>query len=129
MPVRSLTSSVLRWPDREAVEAAVGDWAAGVVEARQHVLAVGYFGSYVRGDWGVGSDVDLVMLVNQSDLPFEVRAAAFDTTVLPVPAELVVYTVEEWDRLQVVPGFARTLAKEAVWLVERGEVVGGGGPR
>lgn len=125
MPVRSLTSSVLRWPDRQAVEAAARSWAAGVVEAGHQVLAVGYFGSYARGDWGVGSDVDLVMLVEQSDLPFEIRAAAYDTTVLPVPAELVVYTVEEWDRLQVTPGFARTVAREAIWLVDRREAAGG----
>ncbi len=118
MPVRSLTSSVLRWPDGRIVEAAVRDWAAGVSEAHPDVLAIGYFGSYARGDWGVGSDVDLIMLVEQSGLPFEVRAVAFDTTRLPVPAELVVYTVDEWDRLQLTPGFARTVGREAVWLVD-----------
>ncbi len=80
MPVRSLTSSVLRWPDRQAVDAAVRTWAAGVVQTRDQVLAVGYFGSYARADWGVGSDVDLVVRVERSDLRFEHRAAAFDTT-------------------------------------------------
>ncbi len=121
MPVRSLTSSVLRWPDRQTVDAAVRTSAARVAEARAQVVAVGYFGSYARGDRGVGSDVDLVVLVEQSELPFKARAAACDTTTLPVPAELVVYTVEEWDRLQLNPGFVRTVGRESVWLIDRAE--------
>lgn len=124
MPVRSLSSSVLRWPERPAVEEAVHSWAAGLAEARDEVLAVGYFGSYARGDWGVGSDVDLVVLVDHSDVPFERRGASFDTTILPVPAELVIYTLEEWDRLQAAEGFGRTIAREAVWVLDRRESIG-----
>ena len=58
MPVRSLTSSVLRWPDSQTVDQAVRRWAEKVVRQRQHVVRIGYFGSYARGDWGVGSDTE-----------------------------------------------------------------------
>jgi predicted nucleotidyltransferase len=34
------------------------------------VVRVGYFGSYARGDWGVGSDLDLIIIVDRSDEPF-----------------------------------------------------------
>jgi len=120
MPVRSLRSSVLRWPDRQAVEQAVRRWAAALAAspAGQDVLQVGYAGSYARGDWGVGSDVDLVVLVAQAAQPFERRAAAWDTTALPVPADLLVYTPEEWSALTRTP-FGRRLAQEVVWVYTR----------
>jgi hypothetical protein len=41
-------------------------------------------------------------------------------TGLPVPADLLVYTREEWERLQAEGGrFARTVAREAMWLFPR----------
>jgi predicted nucleotidyltransferase len=99
------------------VEAATR-WAATAAR-RPDVLKVGYFGSYARGDWGVGSDLDLVMIVRDSAsaLPFDRRSAEWDTTALPVPSELLVYTVTEWDDLIRRGGrFASTLGSETVWL-------------
>lgn len=116
MPVRSLNSSVLKWPDAGVVDAAVRAWAATVAATHPDVARIGYFGSYARGDWGVGSDVDLVILVVDDDRPFERRATRFDSTGLPVPAETVVYTVEEWDEAKRHPGFVRTVADEIVWV-------------
>ena len=119
MPVRSLGSSVLRWPDRAEVDAGVRSWASVVAEKDDRVRRIGYFGSYARGDWGVGSDVDLVVVVEQSEQPFERRALEFDATGLPVPADLLVYTVAEWDSLLQDGGRRRTVADEVVWVFER----------
>jgi hypothetical protein len=114
MPVRSLRSSVLRWPDAATVEVAVRAWAERVARERADVVAVGWFGSYPRGDWGVGSDVDLVVVVAQADEGFERRGARFDATGLPVPADVVVYTRAEWARRAAEGGaFTRGVA----WLV------------
>jgi uncharacterized protein len=79
-------------------------------------MRIGYFGSYARGDWGVGSDVDLVIVVEDCDRPFEQRATAWDTTQLPVPADLLVYTQGEWAVLSARPGFGRAVEDEAVWV-------------
>ena len=73
------------------------------------MTAVGYFGSYARGDWGVGSDLDLVVIVDDSPEPFERRAARWDATGLPVPADVLVYTRAEWERLSARP-------REVVWV-------------
>jgi predicted nucleotidyltransferase len=119
MPVRSLRSSVLKWPDRQAVERAVTAWASR--ERRRHpgLIRLGCFGSYARGDAGVGSDLDLVAVVESAEEPFERRALAWDLSQLPVPAEILIYTRDEWQRLQREGGrFARTLQREARWLVE-----------
>ena len=57
MPVRSLSSSVLKWPNKKSVDFAVRSWAEKISEERNDVQKIGYFGSYARGDWGVGSDL------------------------------------------------------------------------
>lgn len=122
MPVRSLSSSVLKWPDRQTVEAALRSWAGRVAQGRADVLRIGYFGSYARGDWGVGSDLDILIVVQAAQAPFEARSTEFDATELPVPADVLVYTREEWEGLDPESRFGRTLHTQAVWLFRRGEV-------
>jgi predicted nucleotidyltransferase len=80
-------------------------------------VRLGYFGSYARGDWGVGSDLDLIAIVRDTDTPFERRALTWDLNALPIPAELVVYTQKEWEKLMREHSrFADTLSREAVWV-------------
>jgi predicted nucleotidyltransferase len=120
MPVRSLTSSVLRWPDLMQVDDALRAWVPRAVESHPELLRLGVFGSYARGDAGVGSDLDLVAVIETSDQPFERRGVDWDLLDLPVPAEVVIYTREEWQRLMAEGGrFAKTLEREARWLFER----------
>ena len=45
MPVKSSTSSLIKWPDRPTVDRAVRDWARQTAERRTEVLRIGYFGS------------------------------------------------------------------------------------
>ena len=117
MPVRSLSSSVLVWPNRVQVDDAVRRWAADTSRARPDVQRIGYFGSYARGDWGVGSDLDLVAILASSGEPFERRALTWDLTRLPVPAEILIYTEPEWRALETEGGrFIRTLDREVVWV-------------
>ena len=117
MPVRSLSSPVLRWPDAKTVDQAVRRWAEVVAGGRTDVLGIGYFGSYARGDWGVGSDVDLVIVLRESTEPFERRAVPFDATVLPVPADVLVYTEDEWNASMSRSPSSRRSAEEVVWVV------------
>src|SRR5439155_1534688 len=75
LPVRSLSSSVVVWPDRAAVESALRLWAEEAARIRPELVRVGYFGSYARDDWGVGSDLDVVLVVAGAGHPFA-RCAA-----------------------------------------------------
>ncbi|MGH9257001.1 MAG: nucleotidyltransferase domain-containing protein [Vicinamibacterales bacterium] len=109
---------MLVWPDRDQVDRAVRRWAAGESRTRSPLRRLGYFGSYARGDWGVGSDLDLVAVVSETAEPFERRALAWDLGALPVPAEILVYTEAEWRALVARGGrFARTLDHEVVWII------------
>ena len=122
MPVRSLHSSVLKWPDRRTVDHSVRRWAAAQVLRRRDIARIGYFGSYARGDCGVGSDVDLIVVVDDSALPFERRAAEFDCTALPVPCDLLVYTNAEFMAARGKGRFAQVLQGEVVWVYAKDDV-------
>ena len=117
MPVRLLNSSVLKWPDLETVRNALEVWSKEQVRQNSAILAIGYFGSYARGNWGVGSDLDLVMIVDRSDVPTEKRSLNCDTTSLPVPVDLLIYTQDEWARLSSEEGFWRNA--EIVWIFKK----------
>jgi predicted nucleotidyltransferase len=116
MPVRSLSSSVLKWPDAQTVDRALRHWTEKVLQRRDDVLRIGYFGSYARGDWGVGSDLDLVIILESSQQPFERRSVEWDTAELPVPADVLVYTRQEWASLSQQRRFHEALMHEAVWV-------------
>lgn len=121
MPVRSLNSSVLVWPDCQQVDRAVRAWAAEVGDSRPQLRRLGYFGSYARGDWGVGSDLDLIAIVSSADEPFLRRALAWDLTTLPVPAEILIYTEAEWREMAARGSrFARTLERDTTWVFSSG---------
>ncbi len=117
MPVRSLNSSILKWPDKQKVHEAARDWAEKEGAEHASILAIGCFGSYARDDWGVGSDLDLIIILKNSDKTFEQRPLEWDLTRLPVPAEAIVYTQAEWrSLLEQKNRFAESLVSETVWL-------------
>jgi predicted nucleotidyltransferase len=95
----------------------VRQWIGREAERHPELVRAGYFGSYARGDNGVGSDLDIVAIVSTASTPFAERSLGWDLLELPVPAEIVIYTTDELDRLVAEGGrFARTLAAEAVWV-------------
>lgn len=121
MPVRSLNSPVIKWPDQETVHHAVFEWAKKISQDYPKIIRIGYIGSYARGDWGVGSDVDLVVILKSSKEPFWRRSLELPLPDLPVPADLLVYTQEEWQTMgEEETRFYLTVQREARWIYERG---------
>lgn len=114
--VQLTVQGALPAPDRAGAAQRVAAAAGG---DRPEALRIGYFGSYARGDWRVGTDLDRVAVVAQSSLPFHRRATAWDLTELPVPAELVVYTEEEWATLPDRSRFGRDIHGNILWVYER----------
>lgn len=120
MPVRSLHSSIFRWPDAQEVDQAIRHWAVAAASTHPEVLRIGYIGSYARGDWGVGSDLDVLILVEHSVEAFVRRALAWDTAALPVPTDVQVYTQAEWAAMAAQQRrFYREAMQQAVWVYER----------
>jgi len=119
MPVRLLNSSVLKWPDWDFVEKALREWVEQQIGIYPELMCVGYFGSYARGDWGVGSDLDLLLIVDQVEQEYLERSKCWDTSLLPVPVDLFVYTVDEWEALCEGESFFRQVRREIVWVFRK----------
>lgn len=115
MPVRSLHSSVTRWPSRAETFESFKAWAKEQFRRRADITRIGCFGSIVKGTWGVGSDIDIIIVLAESGTPPLRRAAQWDTTPLPVPADLVVLTEEE-ARDSHSPRFKHVLERETAWV-------------
>lgn len=98
---------------------ALQNWKSKMVRKRPDLVKIGYFGSYARGDWGVGSDVDLLIVIERSDQPFARRAEDWETEELPVSADVLVYTMAEWQSLKRQRRFGQTLERELMWLYDR----------
>ena len=117
MPVSSPPGSVLRWPSAAEVLEQAGRWAAQQDHANPDLLAVGVFGSYGRGDAGVGSDLDLVLILRECAEPIWDRLRRWDTGSLPLACDLLVYSLAEWRSLpEWDPRLAAALGKETRWL-------------
>lgn len=116
LPVRSLNSSVLKWPDAKTVKEAFTLWAKETIHNNANVVRLGYFGSYARGNSGPGSDLDVVIVVKNSDKPFERRGAEWDLIIIPVPVDVLVYTSREWRNLEERSCMAHILKNETIWF-------------
>ena len=124
MPGTSSTSCVRRWPKPERVLADLREWAAQQATRRPDLIALGYFGSHAREDTGFGSDLDLVAIVSESNVPQMERNRDWPFERLPVPADLLVYTADEWREIRRGGGrFARVMESEVVWVVGEGSTV------
>ena len=115
MPVRSLNSAVTQWPDRESVVRALAGWAEKQKCGVPGIVRIGYCGSYAAGNWGVGSDIDIIVIMSETGLPFEQRSLQLTLPNLPVPADIRVYTESEWHNLRSRAG----KRMDVVWLKER----------
>jgi len=96
MPVRSLGSSVLKWPDRKKVIQQAGDWADKTGYDDKNIVGIKCFGSIVSDDrWGVGSDIDILIILKSSDKDFMKRCLDYNVSEIDVPADILVYTEDE----------------------------------
>ena len=120
MPVRSLTQSLLRWPEPEQVLSQVRFWAAQVAAEHPGLERVGLFGSYGRGDAGVGSDLDLLLIDAASCGPQHQRLLAWPLAELPLSCDALVLTPREHSELLASgSAMAAALRRDSRWLWQR----------
>ena len=96
----SSISARVRYAEPEPIRKAVRDYVRDLRDGHPEIRSIRWFGSWVRGDAGVGSDVDLCIIVEGSDTPRRDRTAAFLPRVFPVGIDLFVYTQAEFDALR-----------------------------
>ena len=121
MPETSSPSFVRTWPKPDQVLAELREWAEGQAAIRPGLITLGYFGSHARGEAGFGSDLDLVAIVKGDDAPQMQRNRDWPYEQLPVPTDLLVYTIEEWRRMKQRGGrFGKMMGEEVVWVLGDG---------
>ncbi|MBI5488564.1 MAG: nucleotidyltransferase domain-containing protein [Deltaproteobacteria bacterium] len=119
MPRASSLGVGPRWPNAAEVDLAFRGWAAAVRARHPEITRLGYFGSYATGRWGVGSDIDVVILVASSADPFPRRLLDVTDRGLPVPADLLVYTEAEWAAMRARGArLVEEVERTAVWAPE-----------
>lgn len=103
---KSCGSVQIFWVDKEALARFLEDLTA-YYQRFPEVEAVILFGSLAKGEFSVGSDVDLLLVLRESPLPFPDRIPAYLPDRAPVDVEVFPYTVDEIRRGQ-------SLAQEAL---------------
>ncbi|MBC7228350.1 MAG: nucleotidyltransferase domain-containing protein [Thermoflexales bacterium] len=90
-----------------------------VLSADPTVQRVILFGSYARGRADLLTDLDLVV-VQSSDRDFLTRMTELYGRIgpLPVDADILVYTPQEWEQMQDTP-FGRRVMREGKVLYEK----------
>ena len=120
MPVRSLTQSVLRWPDPDRVLAKVLAWSQDISTSCSTLQRVGVFGSFGRGDAGVGSDLDLILVDAEAVGPQSKRLLPWPIEQLPLSADCLVLTPQELQTLlRSDQRMGQELRRDFRWLWSR----------
>lgn len=87
--------------------------------ADNNILRIYCFGSICSDTWGVGSDLDIVIILKKTTVPFISRACLYDTSAISVPVDVLVYTQSEIIKLSKGKSrFTDEIEKSAVLLYQ-----------
>ena len=76
------------------------------------------FGSYARGRRDLGTDLDVIVIMDSTAPFLERQKQLYQMLTLPVDADILCYTPEEFERLRYTP-FGRRILQEGVVLYEK----------
>jgi predicted nucleotidyltransferase len=98
--------------------------AAAILAEKMNAEEVWLFGSVARQEWNADSDIDLLVIVTESDQPRHRRAqhAHFLTEEIHAPKDVIVLTRSEWEEGGLAPAsLVNTVKREGLCLHERGQ--------
>jgi predicted nucleotidyltransferase len=116
---RSYGSVEISSVDRPALLAALSEKARRLAAAHPEIEEVLLFGSFARGGYTPESDVDLMIVVGASEVPFLKRADAYRDLFSDLPFDVfpLVYTRAELTRMQAEGNlFVRSALEHAIRL-------------
>ena len=112
MPRRSSSSVVIRSTPRNTVEEAVARLVEEWRNKHPEIEEVIWFGSWVNGLPGPGSDVDLCLILTRSSRPMRERSPEYLPVGFPVGVDIFPYTREEFRGLpKTSPSWFQTIDK------------------
>ncbi len=106
-----------RFVDRDEILNLAREAARRIAENHSGVIKVLLFGSFARADYGVRSDLDLLVILNSSERPIRERLEDFLADAPDYPTDILVYTEKELQsRLSENSGFLSQAVREAIQL-------------
>lgn len=101
---------------RKLLHYSVGEIVAKL--SHSNVKKISLFGSYARGRIDLFTDLDVVIM--DTDKPFTERITEiYSLLALPVDADILCYTPQEFKRMQETPFLRKALADEVVLYEKR----------
>jgi len=114
---KSSNSVKVVFADKANVLRQLEDYVKRIKQTHPEVERVGYFGSYANDTYGPASDVDLLIILQQSDKRFLDRIPDFLLENLSICCDVFPYTSEEIEKMQIQNNpWIRHILKETIWL-------------
>jgi uncharacterized protein len=114
----SYGSASVTWLDREGARVAAAEAARELARRFPEIEGVLLFGSIARGDATPSSDVDLLIVLSTSELPFLDRIGRYTPAIDPLGVEVLPYTRAEFRHLrQTAHPLIEAALAEGQWLV------------
>ncbi len=94
--------------------------AEQLAERFSEIDQVWLFGSLARGDATPGSDADLLLLLNESNVPFLDRSVRYQPDFCGVGVDVFAYTREEWSEMEEMKNaFLNEIRAQGICLFKR----------
>lgn len=90
-----MSSVVIKSVDSAAVRRRAEAWAADLLADHSEVEEVVVFGSFPKGTWAPGSDLDVLLVLTSSPKPFRDRIPDYLPGAFPVGVDVFPYTSAE----------------------------------
>lgn len=117
MPEKSSNFVKVVFADKKKVLRQLKDYAKKLKQTSPEVEKVGFFGSYATNTFGPASDVDLLIILRESDKRFLDRIPDYIPENLSVACDVFPYTVKEMEKMRKDGNaWIRHVFVEVVWL-------------
>lgn len=116
----SLNSVVIKSIDEHCIRELLDQYATRLLASNPFVEEIIVFGSFEKGTYAPGSDVDIAVVLTQSDKPPRDRAPELLPGTFPVGVDLFAYTREELARPSL-SWLAREMAR-STWRYGRADL-------
>jgi predicted nucleotidyltransferase len=95
MQVKSSNSVRIRYLDKPGIMKAISCLVEELSQKYPEIERISLFGSFARGEAVPGSDVDILIVLTDSDVPFKDRITKYMPSSFPVGIDVFPYTRSE----------------------------------
>jgi uncharacterized protein len=98
----------------------VTEWAESSAKDHETLMKVGYLETFNQEDITADSHLDVVLVVEKTEIPMAERGSHWNLASIGVPTQALVFTQPEWEDLMSGGGWlAERMRAHAVWVFER----------